>query len=91
MPRALFSHGSRHGDRGLGGSEHLDLLVDREGFVTPQGQHDQQNHGQHDEHAAAQHRSGSLDAVVIRFYTTTGDPAHVWMGEVLTVFPEVGG
>ncbi|MNV89142.1 hypothetical protein D3C71_1834110 [compost metagenome] len=53
LPLALFGQGRRHGNGRLGGGEHLDLLVDREGFVAPQGQHDQQDDGQHDEHAAA--------------------------------------
>jgi len=62
LPLAFFGQRCRHGDRRFGGCEHLDLLVDREGLVAPQGQHDQQNDGQHDEHAAAKHRSGSLEA-----------------------------
>jgi len=62
LPLALFGQGCGHGDGWLGSGEQLDLLIDREGLVAPQGQHDQQNHGQHDEHAPAQHRSGSLEA-----------------------------
>jgi len=53
LPLALFGRGGRNSDGWPGRREHLDLLVDREALVAPQGQHDQQNDSQHDEHAAA--------------------------------------
>ncbi|MNE36391.1 hypothetical protein D3C80_1301990 [compost metagenome] len=43
LPGALAGLGCGHGNRWLGGREHLDLLIDGERLVAPQNQHEQQN------------------------------------------------
>ncbi|MCY1438231.1 hypothetical protein D9M71_544230 [compost metagenome] len=43
LPGALAGLGRRHADRRLGDREHLHLLVNREGFVAPQDQYEQQD------------------------------------------------